>query len=244
MRRIASRVCLAMWGAMAVGAGPAARADGPTLREMVTTGVTDLTATVKVAKTSSAELEKINRDYALAYSLRDVVMRFREPGKLRVESKIGVLVYSGKQRFFQVRALGIRQKDEQGEAPGQRHSLLDVGLLSASAETVLQGAHVRDEDVDGEPSSVFDVAYRGDTSARYRLWFARKTRVVLRREWYDPTGKLRARFVYGDIREVAPGVWTPTRVEIQNRDGKTAAVASYTSVAVNQGIDDALFVIP
>jgi outer membrane lipoprotein-sorting protein len=225
-------------------AGSAVAADPPTLKDMVTSGVTDLTATVKVEKSASAELEKINRDYALAYSIRDVTMRFREPGKLRVDSRIGLMIYSGKQRYFRVSALGLRQKDERGEDPGQRHSLLDVGLLSPSTEAVLAGTYLRDETIGDVATAVFDAAYQGDKTARYRMWFDRKTRVVLRREWYDAEGKLRARFAYTEVKQVSPGLWAPTRVEIQNRDGKTAAIATYGSVAVNQGIEDSVFEIP
>jgi outer membrane lipoprotein-sorting protein len=244
MRTKKVSVRLILVAALVLSVAGGAAADTPVLKDMVTASVTDLQATVKIEKSTSSELEKINRDYVMAYSLRDVTMRFREPGKLRVDSRIGLMIYNGPKRFFQVKAIGLRKTDDLGESAGQRHSLLDVGLLSPAAEATLTGTYVRDETLGGAAVAVFDATYKGDKTARYRLWFDRKTHIVLQREWYDEEDKLRARFMFSEAKEVRPGIWTPTRVEIQNRDSKTAAIATYAAVAVNQGIEDSVFAIP
>jgi outer membrane lipoprotein-sorting protein len=223
-------------------ARPGARGAGaPQLDQLAALNLSDLEARVKVLRADQAELGKINRDFGLAYMLKDITMRFKEPNKLRMEGSIGSIVMNGSARHFRVPALHLSKRDDLGESPGRRYTLLDVGLLTRSSAAAVDGHYLRDEKVGEIETRVFEAAYRGDTANKYVLWVDPKTHVVAKREWLDGEGKLKATFLYQAPTEVSPGVWVPTRVEIRNRDDAVAAVTSYSEVKVNQGLSDSLF---
>jgi len=215
----------------------------PTYAEMATSAVSDLQGTVTVTKAVPAELRKINRDFALAYQLRSFVMRFKQPDKLRMEGKIGFYIVNGPLRYYSVPQLGLKKKDDMGASPGKRYSLLEVGLISKNELAATEGKYLREETVDGASAHVFDVTYRGDDSTRYKLWVDPKTHVIMKREWFDGSGTLKATFRYQDVTEVKPGVWFPSKIEIKNIDGAVAGVTSCSEIKINQGMDDSIFQI-
>jgi hypothetical protein len=215
----------------------------PTFEEMATSRVADLQGSVSVVKADQSELRKISRDFALAYQLRSFVMRFKQPDKLRMEGRIGLYIVNGPTRFYSVPQLGLKKKDDLGAAPGKRYSLLEVGLISKNELASTQGKFLRTEPVDGATANVFDVSYRGDETVKYTLWIDARTHVILKREWYDGAGKLKATFRYQDVKELAPGMWFPERIEISNSDGILAGITSCTEVKINQGLDDSYFQI-
>src|SRR5579859_4657292 len=90
--------CVLGWLALFAGARP----ETPELAQVVAMDLRDFQATVKVVKADRAELVKINRDFAMAYTLRDLTMRYKEPNKLRMEGSIGWLIFNGSTRQFRV----------------------------------------------------------------------------------------------------------------------------------------------
>jgi outer membrane lipoprotein-sorting protein len=223
--------------------GAFAQADAPRLEQMTAVDLNDLQATVKVLMADQKELAKINRDFGMAYRLKDMVMRYKDPDKLRMEGRIGLLIINGSTRFFKVPQLGYAKKDDLNGSPGKRLSLLDIGLLTRSGLADTESKFVRDETLNNVPVHVFDVAYRGDTTGHSLVWVDPRTRAILKREWYNGEGKLRATFLYENLREIKPGLWIPTRLEVRNGEGTVAAVTAYSDLKVNQGLDDALFAI-
>jgi hypothetical protein len=231
--------CALLWTALFAGSRP----ETPELRQIVAADLRDFQATVKVLKADRTELNKINRDFAMAYSLRDLTMRYKEPNKLRMEGAIGHLVFNGATRQFRVPLLKLNQKDELGEAPGKRYSLFDVGVLTPSALAAIQSKFLRPEAVEGVSTQVFEVHYRGDDSARFVVWVDPARRTVMKRAWYDGAGKLKATFLYSEHKQLEPGLWAPTRLEIRNGEDALAGVTAYSDLKVNQGLDDSLFMI-
>jgi outer membrane lipoprotein-sorting protein len=221
----------------------AVRADAPRLDRMTAPELTDFQATVKVVKADQTELGKINRDFGMAYRLKSLTMRYKEPGKLRMDGAIGKLVVNGASRFFQVPQLNFKKRDSLGESPGNRYSLLDVGLLTPSSLAGMQSKFLREEDLEGTATDVFDLAYKGDESSRYVVWVDPKTRTIVKREWLDGAGKRKATFRYLEPKEVKPGLWVPTRIEIRNSEDIVAGITAYSDVKVNQGLEDSLFEI-
>ena len=220
-------------------------ADAPRFDDLATAVVSDLQATVTATRADQAELRKINKDFGMAYRLKSVTMRFKRPGKLRMEGRIGqesaLYIINGSTRYYSIPRFNLTKRDDLGNSAGKRYSLLELGILSRGDLSGVQSKYLRAESVDGSACQVFDVAYKGDDTLRYVLWIDNERRVIRKREWLDSAGKLRASFLHLDPREVAPGFWMPTRVEIRNGEGILAATVEYTDVKLNQNLDDSLF---
>lgn len=226
--------------ALAATAG-ARRVDGPRLEQMAAVGLTDFEAKVKVVSADQTELARINRDFGMAYRLREVTMRYKEPNKLRMDNPIGQIIFNGSTRYYRVPALHISKREDLGSSRYRRYSLLDVGVITKYDLTGVESKYLREEMVDGAAQHVYELTFRGDSGARYVVWVNPDTRLITRRDWYDGEGKLRATFMFQEPREITPGLWFPMRIEIRNAENAVAAVTAYSDVKVNQGLDDALF---
>src|SRR4051794_31772634 len=66
--------------------------EAPGIEEFASSTLTDLEAQVRVVSADQTELGKINRDFGMAYRLRNLTMRYKEPNKLRMEGSIGCLI--------------------------------------------------------------------------------------------------------------------------------------------------------
>ena len=227
-------------------------ADAAALADLTTT-LTDLQATMHMQKCDKNELEKIGGDFARSYQFqglfRTVTLEYKQPDKLRLSGK-GLLgkasiVMNGPLRFSRV-PLMPKKVEDLSDSPGKRQSILEYGgLLAPETLTFMQGKFVREETVDDQPTSVFDLTYKGAaTGSHYRVWFDTKTRLTTKREWYGLEGKLKATFYYQNPKEIANGIWLPTQVEVKNAEGVSAAITTLDDVKVNQGLSDELFAIP
>ncbi len=240
MRRV-----IGFWlAAGALMSGAAAKADSPRLEDLATAEVNDLQARVQVVLAEQSELEKISRDFGMMYRLRDLNMRYKDPDKLRMEGRVGTMIVNGCTRYFHVPQLRLKKKDELTEEASRRYSLFELGILSRHVLSAVQSRFLREERLDGVPHYLFEIVYRGDVADRFRVWIDPKARVVRKREWYDSSGKLRATFLYQEIREASPGLWIPSRLEIRNQEGAVAGITTYSELKVNQGLDDTPFLIP
>ncbi len=222
-----------------------ARAEQPRIEEMATAGINDLQASVRIVQSDSAELKKINRDFGLAYKLRGLVLRYKRPDKLRMEGRIGdaeaVYILNGSSSYFCVPKLHLTRREPLGPSPENRYSLMQVGLLSRADLRQATTHYLRDEPVHDTAAHVFEVTYSGDSNLKYVLWIDPHTHVILKRQWYDGEGKLRATFLYQGVQQVAVGLWLPTRMEVRNGEGGLAGITEYVDVKVNQGIAEDLF---
>jgi outer membrane lipoprotein-sorting protein len=228
--------------APAVTTGPASP-DAPRLEQMVAADLVDLQAKVTVVKADQAELAKITRDMGMFYRLNNLTLSYKEPNKLRMEGRIGHLVFNGANRYFRVPALQISKKDDLGDSPGKRYSTLELGLLSRSFLAATQSRFLREETLDGARAYVFDVSYRGDDTSRNVVWVDARTHALIKREWFNGSGKRKATFLYLEPREVKQGIWFPARIELRTADDVVAAITAYSDVKVNQGLAEALFEI-
>jgi outer membrane lipoprotein-sorting protein len=215
----------------------------------LTTNIADMEASVHVTKMDPKEMEKIGRDFGLPYRLHTLLLQYKQPDKLRLSSHIrllgdAVLITNGTLRFFDVPRFEKKVEDLE-KTPSKRLTLLEYGgLLSPETLRFMQGRFVRAEPLDGHPMLVFDMTYQGvESASHYRLWIDPETRITCKREWYDTENRLRATFFYQEPREVAPGIWLPSRVEVQNADGIVAATTTLHDVKINQGLSDDLFTI-
>jgi outer membrane lipoprotein-sorting protein len=216
----------------------------------LTTKLTDLEVTVHVDSANPKELEKIGKDFARTYALRTVTMIYKQPDKMRIDGKSAVLgdamfIQNGTLRYYEVPKLKLHSREDLKNSPAKRQSLLEYGgLVTASTLSFMQGRFTQNEALDGIDTQVYDMTYKGiKGSSHYRVWIDPKTHLTLKRAWYDSDNKLKATFYYLEPHEISPGIWLPTRIEVKNADGVSAAVTTFEDPQVNQGLSDDLFSI-
>lgn len=194
---------------------------------------------------------KINKDIGMIYQLKgDVRIRYKEENKFRADGQLGAsratLIINDAKQLYTV--VGVRQVSNLGKAPGKRKSLLDMGLISDYYLTYAQGEFVGERTYDGVNCAVFRITYKDrslDTSHRI-VWIDPKTKVTLKREEYGQdtekgAGKLRSIWLYKEPREVVPGVYFPSRIELYNAENQKAGETAYTNTKVNVGLNDDVF---
>jgi outer membrane lipoprotein-sorting protein len=206
----------------------------------------DVTATMRVTFFDDQVGRKLGEGFEVMHKLKgDVQMRYKEENKLRLDSRAPKATYiiNNTTQQVSVPALGIRTTMNFSDAPGKRKTLLDVGLISTGYLAYTQAEFRRSAPVGGTNCAVFRISYRNkqlDTSHRM-VWIDPKTKITLKREEYSQEGKLNATFYYKDPKEVAPGIWFPSAIEVINNEGQKAGVTAYKNVKVNQGLEDSLF---
>jgi len=204
----------------------------------------DLRATVKQQTANQRELEKINRDFANSYRIKQMTARYKEPSKMRLESKVGVVnvVYIINGNRKHVSAGPIKTTDDISNAPGKRQSLMDFGILTPGFMKLVNAKFLRYDHESGGRYPVFELTWaNSDDTSKHIVWMDGKTRTVVKRQWYNQEGKLMAIFYYKNPVEAAPGIWIPTRVEVYNAEGKLGGVTTYVDLHVNEGLPDSLF---
>lgn len=224
-----------------------ARAMSHDIRSYVADRLDDFTATMTVVKANQRELGKISKDFGFLYRFKTVLMRYKEPNKVRIEGSVdgtkGVYIVNGPIQIVSVPRMNLKTRRDFGNSPGKRKSLMDVALLSNYYLTYTNADFVREGTVDGEPVAVFNMTYkdRDEDTSHQVIYVDPKTRVVRKREAYSQQGKLQAIYSYKGIKQVAPGIWFPTRIEVQNTDRVVAGVTEYRNIKVNTGLPDSLF---
>ena len=189
-------------------------------------------------------MRKINKDFAAGYEADMVEVQYKDPLKIRLISYINreryIYIVNEGFKSFSVPRLGIRRTNEDvRKEPGKWQTLLDFGVITSGMQrSFVKGTYVR---TDRDDQYVFDVTYQysGDTT-RFRIWVDPAKKFVTKRMWYNQKGVLVATFLY-DNPVQSNGVWFPTRLTVQNAEGKTAGVSIFKAVKANTGIADSAF---
>ena len=221
-----------------------ATAQSQDINDYVQTRLLDLRATVRQQTANQRELEKINKDFANSYRIKQMTARYKEPSKMRLESKLGVVnvLYIINGNYKHVSAGPIKHTDDISNAPGKRQSLMDFGILTPSFMKLINAKFLRYDQEGGVRYPVFELTWaNSDDTSKHIVWMDGKTRTVVKRQWYNQQGKLMATFYYKNPLEAAPGIWVPTRVEVYNAEGKLGGVTTYVNLHVNEGLPDSLF---
>ncbi len=221
-----------------------AMAQSQDINDYVQTRLHDLRATVRQQTANQRELEKINKDFANSYRIKQMTARYKEPSRMRLESKVGVVnvVYIINGNYKHVSAGPIKHTDDISNAPGKRQSLMDFGILTPSFMKLVNAKFLRYDQEGGVRYPVFELTWaNSDDTSKHIVWMDGKTRTVVKRQWYNQQGKLMATFYYKNPVEAAPGIWIPSRVEVYNAEGKLGGVTTYVDLHVNEGLPDSLF---
>lgn len=220
-----------------------AQAQSPDFSRMAVSGIRDLEASVTVVHADLPQLEKINKDFGIAYRLREVTIRYKEPDKFRMDSRLGMLVVNGTKRYLRVPQLGLRRSDDVGQSLSRRHSLLDLGLITENRLDQFVARFLRTETIRGRIAHAFELTFKDTDTDRYVIWVDPERKALLRRRWIASDGATRATFDYLEPREVADGIWLPTRIEVRNGVGQLAGATAYKEVKINQDPPDELFLL-
>ena len=243
---------LAVLGAVGLSAGYSALAQqsepSHNLNDYAVSTLNDFKASMKIVEFSEHEGVKINKDFPLIYKIKgDIKVQYKEANKLRVDGLLGAssftMIVNGTTQYAWIPAAHIKTRTFLGKEPGKRKTLLDVGMISPGYLAYTQSEFKRTQVVDGVLCAVFKVSYRDktlDTSHRM-IWIDPKTKITLKRDEYSQESKLNATFLYKQPVE-QDGFWFPTRIEAYNNEGKKAGVTGYSSVKVNVGLLDSVFV--
>jgi outer membrane lipoprotein-sorting protein len=215
----------------------------PTIESFATDKIKDLTATLVVKETDRAELRKIGGAFATTYSIKNMNVTYQYPNKARFEGKIlgatVMIVYNGGMRMFRT-PIKSQKKDIAGE-PGQKQSLLDLGILATDyLKTDHAGTFQRTEN----GLHVFKLSQRNtDNRSHEIVWVNPKNGLIERRMSYNGDNKLQKEIRYKNPVQIRPGIWIPSRIEIYNQYGKFGVAQAIENVKVNLGVDDNLFKI-
>ncbi|NLH98084.1 MAG: outer membrane lipoprotein-sorting protein [Chthonomonadales bacterium] len=233
--------------AIAIAAASATAQVPRSIQDYVCRRLDDFTVTGVVASADQRELGKINKDFGFLYRFKTVLMRYKEPNKVRIEGSVegtkGVYILNGSIQIVSIPKLRLNTRRDFGNSPGKRKSLMDMGLVSEYFLTYTNFKFVREGVVEGTPVGVFEVTYkdRDEDTSHHIVYIDPKTRVVRKRDAYRQDGTLQAIYYYRDVKEVSPGIWFPTRIEVQNTDRKLAGSTVYRDFKVNTGLPDNLF---
>lgn len=223
---------------------PTSASSGPVAAEQVATDhIKDMTMSLRVVheETNYDELKKISREFATQYRISTYNFAYKWPNKLRVEGKAGplsgLIIYNGDTKTYKV---GPVKKSENvhGKA-GQKQSLMDIGIFSKDwLLTDYKPVFLRREG----GLLVYKLEQRdNDNHSHEIVWVNPKTAVTERRVSYGWTPTPTKEIRYKNPKEVRPGVFVPTRVEIYNQEGKLGGVQSVEDAKINLGVADSLF---
>jgi outer membrane lipoprotein-sorting protein len=212
--------------------------DAPT-----TDRIKDLFAALRIVheETSFDELKKIGGAFATSYRIPTYELTYKAPGRLRVEGKAGplsaLLIYVGNTKTYKV---GMLKKTEDVQNnPGQKQSLMDVGIFAKDwLATDYQAVFQRREGA----LLVYKLVQRNTNNKSHELvWLNPKTFITEKRLSYNSESVLQKEIRYVKARELKPGIFLPSRVEIYNQFGKLGAVQTVESARINAGVPESLF---
>jgi outer membrane lipoprotein-sorting protein len=215
----------------------------PSVESIETSRIKDLTATLTVNndQTNFAELKKIGGAFATTYRLKRVEVSYKQPGKVRFESRLlglpVVMVYNGDKQVYRT-PIKSGQKDV-GEHPGQKQSLMDLGIFATDyLNTDFKPVFQRQEG----GLLVYKLVQRNTENKSHEMvWVNPKTSITERRQTFNGDSVLQKELRYKNPRQIRPGIWVPTRIEIYNQFGKLGAVQDIEDIKVNLGVDEEKF---
>lgn len=232
--------------------GPAGGPVSPNIRDYVAVKLDDFSADLHLVRYDAEAGRKITKDFGRIYewmqkSRGDLQLSYKEPDKMRIDGRFGAsrgsFIINETKQLIRVPNLGLSFKSDFGDAPGKRKTLLDMGLISDDYLSYTTAEFRGSRPYKGVECAVFNISYRDktkDTSHRL-VWIDAKTHITLKREEYSQEGKLLSIWYYHEPHEIAPGVYMPSSIEIDDSDGELAGETAYRNIKVNQGIADTLF---
>lgn len=212
-------------------------------------GLKDLTAELEVVSKNDAELRKIGKGYADAYSVQKKNFWYKEPGKVRFEGKKGLITFrmitNGDRKMTQMSFPPIKDVDDLKKDPGKADAISDIGILTPDWLPDHDYVWNRTEKKDGRTLEVFQYWDKRDPRYKHTIWIDPATKTIAEHIAHHRAKRLagfKKRFVFSKVQQIS-GVWVPTEVTIYSPSNKAAGTMRYDSIKINTGIPDSLFKI-
>ncbi len=229
-------------GALAASVMPSRAA--VTLSECVSP-IRDIRVESKIVSRDMDALKKISTEFAQSYRFATSTFSYKEPNKLRVDSKAGVVnvryVINGNSKV--VKAGVINKRTDISKNPGQRQTPLTVGLVVPAWVSLLDSDYQGERTIHGTKTSVFEVRHKLEPKGSYyKLYMDASRKYVVRSETYHGSGRLKVTMDFQEPKQF-DGIWVPTRAKVHNPQGELGAVTNLTNIRVNTGLADSLFAL-
>jgi outer membrane lipoprotein-sorting protein len=214
-------------------------------QQFATDKIRDLSATLRVidSELDSEALESLGREFSTSYRIPRYEVWYKFPQMARFEGKAGiltgVLIYNGDWKKYQVGF--IKKKENVAGKPGKKQSLMDLGIFSRDWLRDYVPIFVKKET---NGTVVFKLAQKNSESKSFEVVSVDpRTKITVKRLSYGFDGKLRKELRYTQPKEIAPGIFFPTRVELYNQHQRKAGAQTLEKVVVNKGVADERFKI-
>lgn len=206
--------------------------------------IQDLTCTMIVNDdlTNRDELKKIGGAFATTATFHQMNVSYQYPNKARFEGRASIgsalMIYNGDDKAFKIPILPRQHQDVHGQ-PGQKQSLLDLGIFAKDWLTTDWEPHyLGRQNGDDE----YRLSQRFSTNGSHEIVFVNpKTFIITRRLSYNGDNKLLKEMRFKNPVQVKPGIWVPTRIEVYNQFGKLGLVQDVQNIRLNMGVDPNLF---
>ena len=205
----------------------------------------DITLKSSVVKRDMDLLKKISPEFAQSYRVANSTMWYKEPNKLLLISKAGLLnvVYKINGNTKTLKAGFFTKRWDVTHTPAERQTALTVGLITPAWVDLVDVTYKGKQKVDGRDVEVYQAKYReGNPLTFYRLYVDPQRKVLLRLDQCWPGGNLKVAYRFLDPASTK-GVWVPTRIEVLTPEGKQGALTKIYEVKVNTGLSDDLFAL-
>lgn len=205
----------------------------------------DIRVESKIVSREMDALKKISTEFAQSYRFASSTFYYKEPNKLRVDSKAGLVtvryVINGNSKV--VKAGVINKRTDISRNPGQRQTPLTVGLVIPAWVSLLNADYQGERTINGTKTSVFQVHHKLEPKGSYfKLYMDAARKYVVRSETYHGNGRLKVTMDFQEPKSFG-GVWAPTRAKVYNPQGELGAVTELTKIRVNTGLADSLFAL-
>ncbi|MGQ9454512.1 MAG: hypothetical protein ACUVRS_07260 [Armatimonadota bacterium] len=212
--------------------------------ELATAGFKDICFVGTVTQKNKKAMSKIESNYARLYDFQSARVYYKEPNKLRIEGKLGMVKFeyicNGNTKIVRAPAIRLSNRKDYPGDPAKLQDAFDIGLMTPSL-----WSHRNIEIIDDPEASA-----NGEIKLRLRwpkgemihfAWLDGKDLWLKRFEKRTGDGKLLYRVNYSNPRKAGDIIWMPTVIEVFTSDGEKAGTTEYSDIKVNTNLSDTLF---
>jgi outer membrane lipoprotein-sorting protein len=210
----------------------------------LTKDLQDLSMTGTVVQSNKDALAEVEPNFARLYEFKSAKVMLKLPDRLRMEGKLGMVrveyVVNGSTKIFRASPIKVNKREEYPDDPAKLQGALDVGLVTPTMWKNRRIEIVDDSDADTCGEIKLRLRWpKGDMV--YYAWLDAQNLWLKKYEKYDSQGKLKARMVYSNPKNIFGNMWMPTRVEMYAPDGDKAGTSEMSDIKYNIGLPDSLF---
>jgi outer membrane lipoprotein-sorting protein len=204
--------------------------------------VRDIALSSKIVSRDMAELRKISRDFAQSYRFASSEVFYKEPNRLRVNSRAGAItvsyVINGNTKVYRA---GAAVRNDISNKPKERQTAMLAGVLTPAFLQMFNVSGAGTGTFAGRSVHVYNLRYRQEPDGLWvRLSVDPQRKLVIRQQEFHADGSMKLDVRFLNPQQVS-GVWVPTRLEVYNGEGKLGAVTEVSNIRVNTGLADSLF---